>query len=389
MNILFFDILITGHHTEYINHIVEHLVANNNAGNRYFFVVHQEFKTKFSHIIKKAENFKNIEFIEVKPEETLNLNVSNRVLRSLRNFNLVDKYAKRLKTDVCYLLHINVFQIAIGLKRVNYKIRGILFMQFTNMEVNSIKKYYKYIRRYFPFLLLKRSSNIDAVFLLNDKSSCEMLNEKFKKDNVFRYLPDPIPHFTPEKDFSIRDKYKIDGNRKIFLHFGALSNRKGTIEIVEAVAKLPKKDQENVAVLIAGRPSDAVFGQNLKEAVAKTESESTAQIILENNFVTEEQMASLFQQSDFVLMPYKNPEASSGILGHAMFAHKKIIGPSNGLIGSMIEKYKLGIGIDDITPHAIADAMGKIDAVVINPEIYDDFIKEHSPDKFVSSLLCL
>ena len=63
MNYLFYDIQISGHHTEYINHILEYVLGLNNPKNHYYFVVHQNFKKTHNHISHKAENKKNITFI--------------------------------------------------------------------------------------------------------------------------------------------------------------------------------------------------------------------------------------------------------------------------------------------------------------------------------------
>lgn len=60
MKKLFFDIQITGHHTEYINHLVDYLLINNNLNDEYFFVVHPDFSKRFSGIVAKAKQLTNV-----------------------------------------------------------------------------------------------------------------------------------------------------------------------------------------------------------------------------------------------------------------------------------------------------------------------------------------
>ena len=186
MTKLFFDIQITGHHSEYIDHILSHIIDD--KVNKYIFVVHQDFASKFTVISAKAQSKSNVTLIQVNANEILNLKVKNRFKRSLNNFKVVDHYAKKFNADEVFLLHLNVFQIALGLKKINYKISGILFMQFTNMKVNNMYSFYFYLRRYFPFILMLKQKKINQIFLLNDKDSAKYLNNKYNT-KIFKYLP--------------------------------------------------------------------------------------------------------------------------------------------------------------------------------------------------------
>ncbi len=47
-------------------------------------------------------------------------------------------------------------------------------------------------------------------------------------------------------------------------------------------------------------------------------------------------MKSYFEQTDYFLIPYKNVESSSGILGHAIAAGKPVIATDKGLIGDFV-----------------------------------------------------
>lgn len=42
-------------------------------------------------------------------------------------------------------------------------------------------------------------------------------------------------------------------------------------------------------------------------------------------------------------MPYHLTSLSSGVFGYAAVFNKPVIGPDNGLIGKLIQKYELGI----------------------------------------------
>ncbi|WP_298881813.1 glycosyltransferase [uncultured Polaribacter sp.] len=389
MNILFFDILISGHHSEYIEHVLMYLKCNNKNNNNYYFVVHQDFSESYPNIWKTASAINNIYFIEVDKSLLIGLAVKNRFSRSLNNFKVVDFYAKKFSINVCYLLYFNTFQIALGLKKTKYKIRGILFMQFTNMTKITLKQKYYYYRRYFPLSLCLKNKFLDKIFILNDEKSCSVLNYRFKKNNLFSYLPDPIPNLVPQANFNIYREYKIENNRKIFLLFGALSERKGIIETLLSVNFLNQENQEKVAIIIAGKTKDLNLSNYIKGFIKENKNKTKVQITWDNNFIENSKMASLFQQTDFVLMPYKNPEASSGILGHAMKARKPVIGPYKGLIGSIISEYKTGLLIKDITPKEIANAISNHNNIEeIDENNLNHFLETHTVTNFAKTLLC-
>ena len=65
----------------------------------------------------------------------------------------------------------------------------------------------------------------------------EYSNHKFDTD-VFKFLPDPVPVLSSKGNFSITEFHDLDRNRKILLHFGSLSDRKGTLEILDSLFHL-------------------------------------------------------------------------------------------------------------------------------------------------------
>lgn len=63
---------------------------------------------------------------------------------------------------------------------------------------------------------------------------------------------------------------------------------------------------------------------------------------------------------DAILIPYKNTAQSSGLLGYAAQFNKPLLAPSNGLIGKLVNEYKLGYLLDNLSPRTIADNLDKV-----------------------------
>lgn len=155
----------------------------------------------------------------------------------------------------------------------------------------------------------------------------------------------------------------------------------------EALSFLPEIEQMKVSLLIVGRTSDMILEEEISDKVGKINDTTKCQVVWENKFVNESQMSAFFKQSDVVMIPYKNPEASSGILGHAMKYQKKVIGSSKGLIGGIIKLNELGIGLETISPIHIANAMINIQQYKNDTIKCENFVKEHTPNKFAKILL--
>ncbi|WP_289040657.1 glycosyltransferase [uncultured Zobellia sp.] len=306
--------------------------------------------------------------------------------RSFAEYNLVSHYAKELSANTVYLMHFNAIQLALVFKRPQFKIKGILFNQFFRMNPKNWKEKLKYYRKYLITKLYCTNSAVESVFILNDTKSVSQFNEKFVT-NIFKAIPDPIPELKPLVGFVLRKKYNLGSDKKIFLHFGSLAARKGTLETIEATTMITKEKQAQMVLLLVGNPENVETEQKILNSIDKAKKSSYVNIIWEKKFVSNSLMKSLFLQCTSVVMPYKNPEASSGILGHALAAKKAVITTGKGLLRELVENNNFGILLDNVTPEEIAKAMSKIENSKADNKAYSDYLKEHTPTKFSKTLL--
>ena len=126
----------------------------------------------------------------------------------------------------------------------------------------------------------------------------------------------------------------------MFIHFGALAERKGTIQIIDSLQFLSKEECERYVFVFAGR----VF-PDIKEAfyagVAKYQS--SVCIHVKDEFCSFEYLAALCDACDAILMPYLETAQSSGVIGYAAQFGKPVIAPDEGLVGKLVQNYQLGI----------------------------------------------
>tara|TARA_B110000211_G_scaffold167245_1_gene188765 strand:- start:8538 stop:9713 length:1176 start_codon:yes stop_codon:yes gene_type:complete len=383
---IIFDIEITGHHTEYLNHLIDYIHEFEDE-HYYFFVVHPNFIKNCPEISSKAIKTENITLSPISVEE-FNYSKNNSIIKkSIFNYKLLCKYVKYHHVKEVILLYFNVFQLVFIFSRPSFSIRGILFLQFTRMERNILKEKLKYWRKYYTTKLYTLNPSINDIFILNDNKTAVLLNKSFDTQ-IFKMLPDPIPNLKPLQGFNIYTHYNINQNQKIFLHIGSLGDRKGTFEVVESSIHLPIDKQKEITILLVGKINDIEQENNLQNKIKEYQGKSFATIIWCNQFVPSSLMKSLFEQCFAVLMPYKNNEASSGILGHAAAANKKVIATGKGLLKELINEYELGTLINNTTPDEIANKM--VELVLsknINEIKKSDFLSLRKPTIFAKTIL--
>jgi glycosyltransferase involved in cell wall biosynthesis len=376
---LFYDTEITGHHSEYISYLFDYITHNNLPG-EFKFILHPNFSDKFPDIAQKILMVNNIEIFVITYNEYELERRGNILMRSLRTYKVMDTYAKMLKAEKVCLLYFNNFQFALGLLKPKYDITGILFLQFSRMDKSKFKDKLKYFRKYYQTKFYIRNNAISNLFILNDQKSVDYLNKNFNC-NIFKMIPDPVPELNPAPGFSIKSKFNTN-KRKIYLHIGSLNNRKGTMDIINAFDYLDINNIRKIALFLVGKANSTIDNQiRIKKAdIEKRYPE--ALLIYINDFIKKEEMKSFFDQCDIVLVPYKNVESSSGIIGNAIASGKYIIGPNKGLLGELIENNKLGITIENVNPVLIADAIKH--SINKNFEKYDNkaYLESHTSKRF-------
>ncbi len=388
-NIMFFDPALSGHHAEYVSHMINY-VARQKSDNRYYFVVHPSFAETFSKVTAGVAGNENIQIRGIsQSEHDMIYSAGGLVKRSITEFKVMNRYALSLKADQCVLLCINSLQLAIALYRTKYVLHGILFGQFTwQVFPDNVKGWLYKRRKAFQTKLLLRNKKLKSVFLLNDRESCRQLNESYKT-HVFKYLPDPLPEMHPDPDFNLRQHYGIGREQKVYLHAGTLQERKGTLEIIDAIDYLNEEVGQHTAVIIKGRVQPD-FDAQIAERIKRLTNKYGATLIYENAFVPDMILKSMFEQTDIILIPYKNAESSSGILGHAINNKKMVIGPGAGLLGHLIKENKLGYLLKDINGQTIAAAITTLyydGAGFKNTGSVSSYLKTNTADEFAKTIV--
>lgn len=162
----------------------------------------------------------------------------------------------------------------------------------------------------------------------------------------------------------------ISDNRT-FLFLGALIQRKGVVDLLEAVKQMKNRDVSNFHVLIAGSGAEE---NQLKEYAEQNGLQSYVDFL---GWITKEQKPSLLEKADVLVLPSYNEGLPIAIL-EAMSYALPIISTDVGSIAEAVQEAVNGFLIAPGDVNALTDAMVKL---TVNTKLW----KEESS---MSRLIC-
>jgi len=297
-------------------------------------------------------------------------------------FRLFREACRKHNPDQALILELTHLELPLALFGSPIPVSAILFVQYPELP-RGLKKFSKHWK---TRLLLWRAP-IKNLFLLNGEKSCRYLTDHFNAKTRFIPIPDPAPEVSAEPSFNVREHFNISSDRKIFLFFGAISKRKGASVLLEALQRVGPDVLTHSAFVFCGAP-EAPYKNEFQNSVAAVRDLGSVEIRVDNQFVPDERMMALFEQSDVILMPYTRPEYSSGILSLAAKAGKPVLGPETGLLGRLIEENGLG-ATSPASPAALAEKIAEVVRQVpeIDEERCEAFVRRSTPKHFSKTII--
>lgn len=392
-NILFFDLDITGHHVEYLYHLINYRKANPEIPS-FILLTHPDFPNRLSELELQGNlQREGITTIHPSPEVMRELSLNKTTYKRAKSeFRILYKHVYKYKVQRCYLMSLNKFQLAVGSRMgrsLPCKIRGILFNPF-GISGNKEPAWFTKIRKHFQIRWMLRNLKLEHIFILNDEKLTTSLNRKYGHKNVFVSLPDPI--LIPPKGchHNVDTRFPERSNKCRFLLFGSLSARKGIFLVVEALKRLSINISSHIEVVFAGKVV-AKDREDFLAALSDIERDKPGITIRHHDYFQPYQtIPELFSNCDCVLVPYIGNQASSGICGHAALYGKPVIGPDRGLIGNLILTYDLGYAINGLDATKLASAIANFfndRKSCTETKGMQRFVRERDPTRFVETLI--
>ncbi len=355
-HIMLFDLYAGGHHGQYVRQLVEHWGTHRFRG-RLTVTAPAAFFDRHGDVVDAAHAVQGVELVHI--SETVD--TQGHLSSALAHGRLLKRYVETIKPSHAVCMYFDQVQLALALGlRFSYPVQlsGIYFRPTFHYEPSGPHKLRDRVVQLRKRLLLHsalRNPHFRALFCLDpfvvphvDKGLAQVVA-----------LPDGAPVHPPLHDAeSQRAQWGVAQGRRIALFFGSIAARKGIYQTLEALPLLSAAHQKQLSLVIAGRAltHDAV---RVRDRIAQCRADTQVQIIHDERFADEEDLAGFFHAANLVLLPYQRHVGSSGVLIRAAQAGVPVLGPNYGLVGRYVQTHQLGITVDSVRPSAVAAGLSQ------------------------------
>jgi len=355
MKITLFDLKHSGHHIEFIRHIVRYCKKK---GDQITFITWNE-SDQLNRLPAQDRNFQ-IEYVNRKNQEGISGGFLKRNIQYLKGLNFCLDFAESWGSDTIHFMYLD---------RVEIPLFFILMVRGSkvdsNVFANMISPYFweqnkgsfslRGVYHKLNELALRKSLLIGLIkklFVLSKKTRKLMMERwpNLDREKIVS-VPDPIVPFAGEiSQKRARNNLDLPQDGKVLLYFGGLRKVKGVEVLLKAFALL--NTEKNLYLVIAGDGSPKEKGKvkSWKEGL-----NNPANLITRLQFIPDKDIENYFVSSDVVILPYrKDYTGTSGILQNAAAAGRPVIASHVGQIGSIIDDWGLGVTVEPEEPERLA-----------------------------------
>lgn len=374
--ILIFDVEVSGHHLEYIHHL--HCLASQSKDKFIFCLPNEFIKVKAQFEWEQSDNIV-FDLFNYNNQSTSYSSILN---SSYKKCKILKKYTKKYNPSNIFLISLMHFLPFLPfILSPKTKVSGIIYQIYLYRWKSS--KFTTKCSDIIKYILLTFANCIQKVYILNDRPASIILNRIYHT-HKYTFIPDPfIPVKINPIEIINRQSLEIDKYKIIFLHMGDMRKRKGTLEILDSISYINTNLQSKLCFIFAGKISDEIKDSFYKKCAQISKN---IQIIVFDQFCDYRFLASLCSLSDYMLIPYKFVNQSSGIIGYSAQFQLPVIGPKEGLIGKLIKRYKLGYTIPNINHLSIAEFLNNNPLSNNRKDISNKYLTDNNVESFLSSI---
>lgn len=166
-----------------------------------------------------------------------------------------------------------------------------------------------------------------------------------------------------------RKELGIDDARFVLLAVGELSARKGVSRLLEAAARVWSRGQVPLCLLVGGSSEQL----SLSDRARLTEHIQTpARCRFFDGFQPTSRLKLMFAAADAVWLGYEGFNEMSGTLMQSVEMGIPIVASTDGLIGFLANKYRLG---PIIPAHGVANAVEAIESLYLDRSEYASYVQ--------------
>lgn len=348
--ILLFDTILDGHHPDYLIYVIEYFSGRQDvelvvvSGEKFRLDV--ESRRMADQLIWGS----NVTFAGIPMDQIARLHGTNIYRRSFLEWELMLAYAVTHQATHALLMYFDYFPLAAWLgKRSPIPVSGI---SFRTDFFGDASGFYPLLKKWLLGRALQ-SGQIHSLFCLV-QSLVPTIRQIAGPARV-EPLSDPIKSYAIS--FEVREEFRlrhgIPADKKLYLNFGFLDDRKGMEVFLKACGQLPPSEHAHMCLVLAG-PIAPEYLPQIQAAIAALPS---LQVITLFGYLPAQEVQICFELADVVLMLYQGHTGMSSVLVRGAMAGKAMLGTELGMIGDMIRARGLGRVVDATDALAVGNAL--------------------------------
>jgi len=375
--ILLFDTILDGHHPDYLLNLIGYYSANPEID--VIVATGDAFKEQFDSR-KQQEQLvwgPNITCMPIPSVDIERIHDMSIFRRSFVEWNLMLDMAEKAQATHALLMYFDYFQLGAWLgKKASIPVSGIYF------RPNFLSNQQGFYPRFKKWILQKalESGQINNLFCLVPESVTQ-IQALTNRANIIQ-LCDPIRSFSLDEMHraTFLQELQLPADKKVYLNFGHLDNRKGIEVFLKACENLPSDILNSMCLLLVG-PIRPEYQQVINEAIARVPA---LQVIRKFGYLSAPEVQMCFDASDVILLLYQGHLGSSSVLVRAAMANKVMFGSNQGQIGMLINQHQFGITVDSSSEVEVSKGIQAIQSskIILNTEACSTFAAENSLQKF-------
>lgn len=383
-----------GHSQEWLQHLAEFVAADETAA-AISVVAPPALCAALSRSMPVVAEGR-IRFIALKPRELRLCTHRSLSIAAFARWWIMRRYLARTGADSGFFLSIDLLclPLALGLRATGKPIAGVLFRP--SVHYRSLGKYQpssaerlRDLRKDLLYRLMLKNPSVRTVLSL-DPFFPAHAESHYDHGIKVRALPEP-PIMVPADDSTAPAIDFAPPGRVGLLLFGYLTERKGPLEVLDALRLLPTHISKRTALLLAGRVDPAIDCAIKERCSALARERPDLWLRIENRWLSRAELEVLVARSDVVLAPYQRFVGSSGVLMWAARAGRPVLAQEYGLVGRLTRDHRLGAVVNSSDPAYLAREIERM--IVHGPQNFIDvssaatFAFSCTPQRFASTLL--
>jgi glycosyltransferase involved in cell wall biosynthesis len=284
--------------------------------------------------------------------------------------------------------------LALGLRAHGCRLSGILFRPSVHYDALGpghahVGERIRDLRKAVLYRLMLRNRDLDVVLTL-DPYFVGHAARHYRRGEKVRALADPVHPVLDAGRQQAPLIRRVPPRRVSLVLFGFITERKGVLNVLDALYLLLPETARRTAVIFAGRIDDAIRDSVTERCNRLAAEQPSLWLHIEDRWLASGEIAALVEQSDVVLAPYQRFVGSSGVLLWAARAGKCVLAQDYGLVGRLVADHHLGLAVDTSDVRALARALATI--VHQGPERFIDtqsasaFAAAHTARSFATSV---